>query len=163
MSCNNYQPHVHILPEDDANRQLANGFVLGLNPSDLRKIQVLPEAGGWREVLTHFSRDHVAGMDRYPHRCVVLLLDFDESETRLDEIKQIVPKHLQERVFVFGAWSEPERLKAAGLVSYEQIGSKIAEDCRTASDEIWSHKLLTHNKSELNRFRQRVCHIFLQK
>jgi hypothetical protein len=25
---NRYQPHVFVLPEDDANRQLANGFLL---------------------------------------------------------------------------------------------------------------------------------------
>ena len=28
MSVNKYQPHVLVLPEDDANRQLANGFLL---------------------------------------------------------------------------------------------------------------------------------------
>jgi hypothetical protein len=28
MSVNKYQPHVLLLPEDDANTELANGFVL---------------------------------------------------------------------------------------------------------------------------------------
>jgi hypothetical protein len=28
MSVNKYHPHVLVLPEDDANRQLANGFLL---------------------------------------------------------------------------------------------------------------------------------------
>jgi hypothetical protein len=27
MSANKYKPHVVVLPEDDANRQLANGFL----------------------------------------------------------------------------------------------------------------------------------------
>ena len=51
---NKQVPHVFVLPEDDANRQLANGFVLdgGL---DGRRIQILEEAGGWMEVLNRFT------------------------------------------------------------------------------------------------------------
>ena len=38
---NRYKPHVLVVPEDDANRQLANGFLQ--NPAlNLRAIQVLP-------------------------------------------------------------------------------------------------------------------------
>ena len=44
MSVNVYKPHVLVLPEDDANREIANGFLLA--PSlKLRNIQVLPCAG----------------------------------------------------------------------------------------------------------------------
>lgn len=66
MSVNKYLPHVFVLPEDDANSRLANGFQLGLDPSVLRSIQVLPEAGGWTEVLDRFESDHVTGLDKYP-------------------------------------------------------------------------------------------------
>lgn len=45
MSVNRYQPHVLVLPEDDANRQLANGFVLDLDATVLTRIQVLEEVG----------------------------------------------------------------------------------------------------------------------
>jgi hypothetical protein len=57
---NRYQPHILVLPEDDANSQLANGFLLELDQSALTKIQVLPEASGWRVVLNSFESDHVA-------------------------------------------------------------------------------------------------------
>jgi len=57
---NRHQPHILVLPEDDANRQLANGFVLDLDQSTLRRIQVLPEVGGWRVVLDTFESDHIA-------------------------------------------------------------------------------------------------------
>ena len=40
MSVNKYLPHVLVLPEDDANRQLANGFLLDPNLLD-RRIQLL--------------------------------------------------------------------------------------------------------------------------
>ncbi|HEX4229241.1 MAG TPA: hypothetical protein VHZ07_11265 [Bryobacteraceae bacterium] len=60
MSVNKFKPHVLILPEDDANRQLANGFLLALDPIVQRNVQVLPVAGGWIEVLHCFKSDHVA-------------------------------------------------------------------------------------------------------
>lgn len=46
MSVNAYADHVLVLPEDDANRELTNGFLQepALNP---RAIQVLPVAHGW--------------------------------------------------------------------------------------------------------------------
>ena len=45
MSVNKYRPHVYVLSEDDANRQIANGFLL--HPDLLaRNIQALPEVGG---------------------------------------------------------------------------------------------------------------------
>ncbi len=65
MSVNKYYPHLLVLPEDDANRQLANGFLL--DPSLMaRRIQVIEEVGGWMQVLEHFISDHVNGMDRHP-------------------------------------------------------------------------------------------------
>jgi len=62
-----------VLPEDDANRQLANGFLLELDSTVLRKIQIVEVAGGWHEVLNKFESDHIAVMDRYTSRIMVLL------------------------------------------------------------------------------------------
>jgi hypothetical protein len=42
---NKYKSHILILPEDDANREIANGFNLNENLDD-RSIQILPSAGG---------------------------------------------------------------------------------------------------------------------
>jgi hypothetical protein len=76
VGVNKYQPHVLVLPEDDANRQLANGFLLDQYLSTW-KIQVLEEAGGWNEVLECFISDYAPGMALYPGRYMVLLIDFD--------------------------------------------------------------------------------------
>jgi hypothetical protein len=159
---NRYQPHVWVLPEDDANRQLANGFVLDLDQPSSRRIQVLPEVGGWRAVLDTFESDHVAEMDRFAQRYMVLLIDFDGEEGRLNEVKRRIPERLTGRVFILGAWSEPEALKAAGLGSYETIGRAIAKDCREQTDTTWQHDLLRHNASEINRLRQDVRPILFQ-
>ena len=117
MSVNKYLPHVLVLPEDDANRQLANGFHLDLFLAT-RRMQILEEAGGWQEVLPRFKTDHLPEMDRYGSRFMVLLIDFDGREDRLNSVSAAIPDRLQDRVFVLGVWSEPEELRLK-LGSYE--------------------------------------------
>lgn len=154
MSGNRFQPHVLVLPEDDANSQLANGFHLQV--ALIRQMQVLPVAGGWIEVLDQFESDHVAGMDRYINRFMVLVIDFDRRDDRLAVAKARIPVRLTERVFILGAFSEPQDLKRARLGDYETIGSAMAQDCRDETDATWGHDLLQHNSSELDRLRERV-------
>jgi hypothetical protein len=105
MSVNKHQPHVLVLPEDDANRQIATGFVQEFKT---RQIQALPVAGGWREVLSIFESDHLTGMDKYPDRLIVLLIDFDCRDDRLAEVKCNISPSISDRVFVLGAWAEPQ-------------------------------------------------------
>ena len=151
-----YLPHVLVLPEDDANRRLANGFLLALDSPALSRIQVLPEVGGWMVVLDTFLADHVAGMDRFHERYLVLLFDFDGEAGRLNYAKNRIPERLRDRVFIVGAWTDPEALQRAGLGSSETIGSSTAKDCREETDTTWGHDLLRHNTSEIKRLRRHV-------
>ena len=153
MSVNKYLPHVFVLPEDDDNRQLANGFHLQVAQN--RQMQVLQVAGGWNRVLKVFKEEHVTAMDSFPVRFMVLLIDFDSEKDRLNNAKAAIPDHLADRVFVLGAWSEPDDLKA-DLGAYETIGSKMADDCREETETTWRHVLLQHNASELDRLRVHV-------
>jgi hypothetical protein len=155
MAVNKYQPHVMVLPEDDANSRLATGFQLQLDSARLRQMDVLPVAGGWIEVLDLFESVHVGELDRWQNRFMVLLIDFDDNENRLEDATVRIPARLTERVFVLGALSEPEDLRRA-LGSYESIGSKMAQDCRESTDTTWGHELLRHNASELGRLSDRV-------
>jgi hypothetical protein len=156
MSADKYRPHVLVLPEDDANRQLATGFHLQVVSARQRQMQVLPVAGGWNEVLNLFESEHAVEMDHYPHRFMVLLIDFDGIEDRLENARVRIPVHLTDRVFILGALSDPEALRRATLRSYETIGKAMAEDCREGTDTIWGHDLLRHNAIEIDRLRQRV-------
>ena len=151
---NKYMPHLLVLPEDDANRQLATGFELAVQHG--RRIQVLPEAGGWSAVLERFLSEHVSAMRKYHERRMVLLLDFDEQDNRPDQIKARIPNDLKDRVFILGVQSEPEAMKRAGLGSLEDIGSRLATVCREGKREIWAHDLLRINVSELDRLQQIV-------
>jgi hypothetical protein len=153
---NKFQPHVMVLPEDDANRQLANGFLLdpGLALRG-RVIQVLEEAGGWGHVIEQFLSDHVPAMRRYTERRMVLLIDFDRQGDRFERFMERIPDDLKDRVFVIGPWIEPEALKPS-LGSYEEIGRALAKDCREETEETWGHEHLTHNSGELERLRTHV-------
>ena len=148
-------PHVHVLPEDDANRQIANGFLLDQFLIG-RRIQVLEEAGGWNEVLKRFNSIYAAQMDQTPTRFMVLVIDFDDDLARLQFAKNSIPQHLRERVFILGILSEPEDLKQELGQQYEAIGLAMAQDCREGTDSIWAHRLLRHNADEIARLRVQV-------
>jgi hypothetical protein len=156
MSPNKEKAHLLVLPEDDANSQLATGFHLEVDSTRYRQMQVLPPAGGWKEVLKRFNKDEVQGMEKWADRIMVLLIDFDGTQDRLDEAKAEIPDHLTERVFILGTLTEPEDLRKASLGNYETIGSALAKDCREETDSTWAHPLLQHNAGELDRLREHV-------
>jgi hypothetical protein len=150
MSINRYQPHLLVLPEDDANRQIANGFLLDLDLNNTA-IQVLPEARGWKNVLEKFTNDYASTMQQYPNRMIALLIDFDEDKDRLNYVKHQIPGNLEQRVFVLGVLSEPERLKSDLGKNFEEIGEALAKDCSDHTNEMWNHDLLKNNQTELDR------------
>lgn len=157
MSPDFYKPHIFVLPEDDANHDLAIGFHKAVGA--IRQMQVLRPVGGWHKVLQRFEADHVVNMRSCPKRFTVLLIDFDGNGDRLERAKAAIPEDLADRVFVLGSWSEPEDLKAALGCSYERIGSLVADDYREETDTTWGHELLRHNAEELKRLRDRVRRI----
>lgn len=150
MSLNVYQPHILILPEDDANRQIANGFINNLNVND-RVIQILPNANGWGKVVEKFKKDHVLEMRQFPDRRMILLIDFDKNENRLSHIQKEIPPDIMNRVFVLGVQSNPEALRRTTKQTLETIGDTLAQDCLDRRNQLWKHELLQHNEAELDR------------
>ncbi len=158
MGVNKYQDHVLVLPEDDANRQIANGFIVNSNVNE-PAIQVLPLADGWGKLVDKFKGDHVSKMRRFPKRMMVLLIDFDRQGERLSYVNSQIPEDLQDRVFILGVLSDPEALKrikkkfeSIGTGKLEQIGDTLANDCSNDNTNgLWGHDLLKHNKTELDR------------
>ena len=149
---NKYQPHIFVLPEDDANRQIANGFLLDA-AIKARALQVLEPAGGWSYVVSKFENDYIASMRKFPKRRLILLLDFDEASDRLRMVQERIPDDLKERVFVIGVWSQPEKLRNSLGVNFEPIGLALAKECREDMATIWNHALLKHNASEVERMK----------
>jgi len=146
---NKFKPHVLVLPEDDANRQIANGFML--EPSlRQRNLQILPPAGGWAVARDKLKAVHLPELSKYPQRIMVVLVDFDGRPERRQEILGDIQGAVLSRIFVLGVFSEPERLKAA-LGSYEKIGRELAAGCAANTEDAWGHELLAHNAEEATR------------
>jgi hypothetical protein len=155
MSPNRFLPHVLVLPEDDANRELVLGFLLDSSLS-FRSIDLLGVAGGWIKVLDSFESNEIAGMRKYQKRFIVLVFDFDNDASRLSIAAKRIPEDLVSRVFILGSMRDPESLKRSGLGNFEEIGLALAKDCRENTDTLWGHELLRHNSTELARLRERV-------
>jgi hypothetical protein len=142
---------VYVIPEDDAYRQIADGFILQ-ESVDSRRIQVMPVAGGWGHVLETFKEEYISLLRNRVRDHVVLLIDFDGIfERRLSYFQQEIPEDLRARVFVVGARDEAETLKTALRQSLEQIGRSLADDCRDATTIGWDHDQLRHNEEERKR------------
>jgi len=156
MSVNKERPHLLVIPEDDANRQLIEGF--RNHPSvDPRKIHVENVAGGWFKALEKFRDSHVILMRRYEMRHVLIMIDFDEVENRLAKAKEYLPDEVKNRVFILGSFSDPEKLASSLKMSKEDVGFALAEACVSVSSELWQSQLLDHNQVELARMKASIC------
>lgn len=151
MSVNRYRPHVWIVPEDDANRQLANGFLL--HPRlDLTSVDIRPVSGGWHRLLDSVVEQYAAELRKYEHRQLVLLFDFDgQGDQRARRFRDRIPEGLRERVYLLGMRDEPETVKAALGYSFETMGQRLADACCQQEDGLWDNEHLRHNKPELDR------------
>ena len=151
MGVNKHKAHVWVIPEDDANRQLANGFVLSLPAGEIC-IDIRPASGGWPKVLDQFVNEHAKQLRQYRLRHLVLLIDFDDQvAARMQHFKNKFPDDIAERVYLLGTRSEPEALKSNIGRSLEHIGQMLADACANDDNEMWNHALLTHNLDELAR------------
>jgi hypothetical protein len=152
MSVNKYGPHMLIIPEDDANRQIANGFITCPNIKNT-VIQVLPPAKGWGAVLEKFEREHCPKMTTYTERRILLLIDFDNKYSdRISHFQGRIPPICKDRVFILGVATEPEKLKSRmNNMSLEKIGTTLTENCPQELNDAWNNELLAHNMTELKR------------
>jgi hypothetical protein len=154
---NKYNPHLFIIPEDEADERIANGFIMHHGIKDSRQVFVTPVAGGWRHVLDVFKVEYVPWLRQYSRAHVILLIDFDgQFAQRRGEFEAAIPGELTDRVFVLGAQKEPETLKKALGMSLENIGRALAEDCANNTSVLWGHEQLQHNDGDRLRLVQSV-------
>lgn len=163
MGINKFEDHILIFPEDDANREIVNGLTL-LPNIKLNKIQIMQSEGGWIKLIESFKKNHLDKLKNNEKRRVVLLLDFDSDPDRKESIKKelidSLPISVKERIFIFGAYSEPEDLRRKTKKSFETIGKELLKDCPDNISELWSNELLQHNLTEVDRFRKSVPFLF---
>ncbi len=163
MSVNVYQPHLLVIPEDEANRDIVNGFSCCVKINH-RQFWVKPPAGGWikgRDQLYELAKGY---MRRYDQSYAVLIVDFDNEKDRGSQIRDELPEEVRDRVFVIGALTDPESLKRATGLRFEELGGKIAEGCIELNDVFWrQQELLSHNLQEVCRLSGSVRELFFTR
>lgn len=150
MSVNYYKPYVKILPEDKADSDLATGFLLHEGVGAGRQVQILRYAGGYPKVLQQLKETYFEEIRSNSHGHLVLVIDFDQSEGRLEYFTESIPEDLRDRIFVLGSWTDPEALRKFG--GSEGVGRRLASDCYANEPAgLWLDDLLKHNLSEKSR------------
>jgi hypothetical protein len=156
MGVNLYKSHLLVLPEDDANREIAVGFER--HPKlQMRCFQIMPPAGGWSKVRDQFKNDYLPLLRRNSHCHVILLFDFDgRVEERRVLFEREIPSDVRTRVFLLGTQTEPEQLRKQHGKPLENIGRALADECHLNEDTCWHSPLLDHNRQERHRLNQTV-------
>ena len=145
-----FKSHVYILAEDDANRQILNGFLTNQAVCP-RCVKPVPTSKGWSKLVDQFQSEYAPRLRGNPLGFVILLVDFDgQGQKRAEQIWSRIDDDVRERVFILGSLDEPERLKPH-LGTYEAIGQALAKDCHEGTTATWDHQLLRHNAGQLGR------------
>ncbi len=148
MALNRHRPHLLVLPEDDATRSLANGFV----DASTGPMQVLVPVRGWPHVLAEFKRSYVEHLRKYSQGHLVLLIDFDDDfPNRLAYFQSQMPVDVADRVYVLGALTEAETLQRQTGKKLGPLGVALADECRNNTQTLWNCAQLQHNQQELAR------------
>lgn len=71
MNMNRFAPHVYVIPEDDRDRQLADGFWQH-DQVKTSRMKVVEPAGGWNEVLKKFQTEYINLLRQYPLGHVIM-------------------------------------------------------------------------------------------
>jgi len=152
MSLNRYRPHLVVLPEDDAYRQLMNGVKLAPSVNALC-IEVHKPLRGWEKVLGAMT-DWAPSLDRFPEMHLLLLIDFDNDFTT--RYQRFVEQSRQigcfDRTFLLGIdHREAEDLKRAQRNSFESLGKSLVEGCPDRTSPLWNEAHLGCNRPEIER------------
>jgi hypothetical protein len=154
MANNDYRPCVYVIPEDDANRQIIEGF-----SQDFRitgQIQVMPVAGGWQKVVDTINTEYLPKLESYPNVHVLGVIDCDNQPNRIQEINESFPVELSNRLFMLGTLKTPELFKANLNLSFESIGESLAEECDSGNEVVWNHEHLLHIQDEIQRAKNKL-------
>ena len=152
VAANKYLPHLFIIPEDDANRQIAIGFEKD-HRVRARSLQVVTPAGGWSKAIEKLYSEYIPILNANANSHVLLIIDCDDDSSRIETALEAIPAPLKDRVFMLGTLHEPEALKADLRLGLEKVGETMANQCFDTHAEFWEHAHLRHNKSELARLK----------
>jgi hypothetical protein len=142
---NKYNPHLVVLFEDKAYRDIYNGFRLNAN-INLGVLHGMRLSNGWHKVVDDFVDEYINYLRQWQNANLLMLIDFDDDAERAETIKNDkIPLDLQNRVFILGSLIEAENLRPDFGRNYEKLGKCLAKDCVDGTMDAWGHPLLQHN------------------
>lgn len=150
MAVNDYRPHLFVIPEDDADRQFADGFELDSRLKPLA-MQVMPVEGGWKKVIEKILADYVPKVRSNLHTHVLGIIDCDEHPDRIVEQLSQFPEDVRDRIFLLGTLDDPQAFKRAVKLPFEKIGISLADECFQQEFSLWRHEHLAHIHEEIAR------------
>lgn len=135
MASNKFQWHLRIFVEDDANRQIVNGFLESFFQHNIpRCIRVLPPSGGWRATLDAAQLDCVEGCSC---RRVLAVIDCDGDANRICT----ATANGQANLYIMGCCEEPEKLRQ--LLQhpghFSTLGDSLAREYCHNNTSLWLH------------------------
>lgn len=160
MSINRQQKHVIFFGEDEATRNLAQGFIEGENINELRCDVWHTFGTGWKSTTEAME---LVGMSRYPLTHLILVIDLDRQEKHhIEDLKQEIDQtSFSDRVYVIGGSKDVQALQRAftaansiGKISAQDTGREIANQCfkdESCVEGVWCDPALEHNRTELER------------
>lgn len=163
MSINRYKWHLYVLPEDDATKELANGMLQAAEDWSYQ-VQIQHPCGGWKKTASNeYLKETVKSyeMEKYSSCHLLLIIDFDGNEDRLETIKNGIESDpllskFKERIFVIGSLREVENLRR-GIINdndnkfgsaIEEVGKKLYQDC-----SLWQREDLKNSSREIYRLK----------
>lgn len=73
-----FRSHVYVLAEDDANRQILNGFLTN-QAVCARCVKPVPISKGWSKLINQFESDYAPRLRKNTLGFAILLVDFDKQ------------------------------------------------------------------------------------
>jgi len=136
-----FKPHLFIVPEDDADRQIAVGFQMHLEAKG--EMQIVDVARGWLKVVGVIKDEYVPLLKNNLNSHVLGIIDCDKDADRIAEQLENFPEDIRNRIFLLGVRS--------AKMHFAEIGEKLADECYKDELDLWNHEMLSYSSSEALR------------
>ena len=146
---NKFKPHLFIVPEDDADRQIAVGFQMHLEAKG--EMQIVDVARGWLKVVGVIKDEYVPLLKNNLNSHVLGIIDCDKDVDRIAEQLENFPEDIRNRIFLLGVNENPQEFKRSAKMHFAEIGEKLADECYKDELDLWNHEMLSYSSSEALR------------
>lgn len=146
---NKFKPHLFIVPEDDADRQIAVGFQMHLEAKG--EMQIVDVARGWLKVVGVIKDEYVPLLKNNLNSHVLGIIDCDKDADRIAGQLENFPEDIRNRIFLLGVNENPQEFKRSAKMHFAEIGEKLADECYKDELDLWNHEMLSYSSSEALR------------